>query len=260
MILTFPYYDPDGTYSQAFRHQLATLTSAFDAICISAIPPTSGNNPELLRLLEEAGCVIFNNDPDAPIGDQSRAALRMATEQGQQPIFFGFLNRLLFDLETKWRAEFLQDLAAHQTAEFLVFERSDAAWDTHPSNYREIEGMVSRMFELLSGRLIELMPCGLLLSQAAALTILDQSASTSWNVWGEWILLALKNDIPVTTRKVDWLAYQHPFWERVDPDAMKRNREASREETVRRITMNMPVALMLAEDRFRMLGNAGRHR
>lgn len=252
MILTFPYYDPNGTYSQAFRRQLATLKSAFDAICISAIPPTSANNPGLVRLLEDEGCLIFNNDPTAPIGDQSREALRLATDQAQQPILFGFLNRLLFVLETKWRTRFLQDLTTHQAAEFLVFERSEAAWDTHPSNYREIERMVSRMFEFLSGRFIELAPCGFILDQSAADTILSQSTSASWDVWAEWILLALKNDIPVTTRKVDWLAYQHPYWERVDPGVMKRDREASREETVKRIRMNMPVALMLAEDRFRL--------
>ena len=69
----------------------------------------------------------------------------------------------------------------------------------------------------------------------------------------------MKNDITVTTEKVDWLAYQHPFWEGVDPNVMKRDREVSREETVRRINMNMPVALMLAEDRFRMFRGAGPH-
>jgi hypothetical protein len=107
------------------------------------------------------------------------------------------------------------------------------------------------MFELLCGRFIELMPCALLLSRAAAHTVLGQSISPSFQVWAEWTLLAIKNEIAVTTKKVDWLAYQHPHWEQVEPDVLKREREASRAETVKRIEMNMPVAFLMAEDRLK---------
>jgi hypothetical protein len=89
------------------------------------------------------------------------------------------------------------------------------------------------------------------MSHDAASAILGQSTSPHHEVWAEWILLAMKNGIPVTTRKVDWLAWGHPYWEDVDPDVLKHNREASRDEVVKRIEMNAPVALMLAEERFR---------
>jgi len=258
MILTFPYYDPGGKHNKAFQRQLETLKSTFDAVCVSAIPPTSEDNAEFVQWLEEQGCIVFYNASNTPFGDHSRAALRLATEQAQsqQPIFFGFLGRILFALETEWRTSFLQDIKAHQVSEFLIFERSRAAWDTHPSNYREIEQMVSRMFEFLCGKFIELMPCALILSCSVANTVLSQSISPSYEVWAEWTLLAMKNSVPTTTKKVDWLAYQHPYWEQIEPDILKLEREASREETIKRIKMNMPVAFLMVEDRFKGLSSS----
>jgi hypothetical protein len=256
MILTFPYYDPGGRYNHAFHRHLQTLQSAFDAVCVSVASPTRKGNAGFVRYLEAQGCGVFDNPAGATIGDQSREALRLALARAQagQPIFFGFLDRILFALETEWRWQFLQDLTVYRTAEFLVFERSQASWDTHPANYREIEQMISRIFELFSGRSIELMPCALLLSYDAASSILSQSSSPSCEVWAEWMLLAMKNGIPVTTRKVDWLAWEHPHWQGIDPAELKRCREASPDEVVKRIEMNVPVALMLAEGRFRQLG------
>lgn len=254
MILTFPYYDPDGRYNHAFQRQLAALQSAFDAVCVSVASPTRKDNADFVRYLEAQGCAVFDNPSGATIGDQSREALRLALQYTDQPIFFGFLDRVLFALETEWRWSFLQDLKVYHSAEFLVFERSQAAWDTHPSNYHEIEQMVSRMFELLCGRSIELMPCALLISYDTASSILSQSTSPSHEVWAEWTLLAMKDGIPITTRKVDWLAWEHPHWEGVDPTELRRSRESSPDEIVKRIKMNVPVASMLAEERFRQLG------
>ncbi|MBN1811987.1 MAG: hypothetical protein JXA14_09145 [Anaerolineae bacterium] len=255
MVLTFPYYDPNGRYNHAFQRQLKTLQSAFDMVCVSVAPPTGRDNGGFVHYLEAQGCAVFDNPIGATIGDQSREALRLALQhaQAQQPIFFGFLDRILFALETEWRWQFLQDLKVYHTAEFLVFERSQAAWGTHPANYREIEQMVSRMFELLCGRPIELMPCALLLSHNTASSILGQSTSPSHEVWAEWALLAMKNGIPITTRKVDWLAWEHPYWEGIDPDELKHRQEASTDEVIKRIKMNVPVALMLTEERFRNL-------
>jgi hypothetical protein len=67
------------------------------------------------------------------------------------------------------------------------------------------------------------------------------------------MLLAMKNGIPITTRKVDWLAWEHPYWDSVDPDELKRCSESSPDEVIRRIKMNVPVASMLTEERFHQL-------
>ena len=67
--------------------------------------------------------------------------MRLAVEKaaGQQPIFFGFADRILFALETAWREPFLADLRALRSAECVIFERSPLAWSAHPDNYRELD-------------------------------------------------------------------------------------------------------------------------
>lgn len=99
MILTFLYYDPAGKYNTAFQRQWETLQSTFDAVCVSVVAPTAKHNAEFVRWLEAQGC----NALDTSIGKHSRAALRLAMEQAgcQQPILFGFLDRILFALETQ---------------------------------------------------------------------------------------------------------------------------------------------------------------
>jgi hypothetical protein len=66
-------------------------------------------------------------------------------------------------------------------------------------------------------------------------------------------LLAKKNRIPITWRKVDWLAWKDPYWEHCPPEELKRSREASQDETIKRINMNVPAMLLLTEQRFRDL-------
>ena len=255
MILTIPYYDPTGKYNRAFQHQLETLESVFDEICLSVVPPTGKDNTDFIHNLRQEGCVVFDNEPNLPIGDHSRNALRLAIEQAQaqRSIFFGFLDRMLFDLETSWRTSFLQDIERYQAASYMIFERSQFAWSTHPRNYREMEQMVSQTCELLYGKFIELSAGAFILSPSTASTILSQSTSSSYEIWGEWILLAMKNNIPITTKRVDWLAWEDPYWEQVEPDILKRTRETSREEIVKRIKLNMPIMLMMTEERFRSL-------
>jgi hypothetical protein len=106
------------------------------------------------------------------------------------------------------------------------------------------------MFEFLHGKFIELMPCAFIMSYPAASVILSQSVSASFDVWGEWVLLAMKNHIPITTQKVDWLAWKDPYWEHVEPDKLRYHRETSQEEVFKRINMNVPCMLMLTEERF----------
>ncbi|HNT77060.1 MAG TPA: hypothetical protein PKH77_18780 [Anaerolineae bacterium] len=252
MILTFPYYDPTGAHNEVFARQLPTLQSAFAAICISAVPPTATENCGFVHYLEEQGCSISHNAPNSAFGVHAREALRLSLAHAseQTPIFFGFLDRILFALDTDWRDVFLRDLRTYAAAPFVAFARSAVAWDTHPAHYREIEQMMSRLLELLCGRFLDLSPAAMILSAATADVLLNQSTTASYAVWAEWVLLALKNRIPLTTPAVDWLAWEHPYWENVLPDVLKQARDASFVETQKRIQWNATVMSLLAEERF----------
>ena len=255
MILAFPYHDPKGRCNSTLRRQLATLQSFFHTVCIGATPWTISENAGFCSELEAQGCLLYKNGPDSSIGDHSRTALQLAVEQsrGRQPIFFGFLDRVLFALETEHRVSFLQDLERHRTAQCMTFERSPSAWGTHPANYAEIERMVSRMGELLYGSYMETSPCAFILSPATADLLLRSSTTDSWAVWAEWLLLIAKHQVPITVKRVDWLSWEDPYWEQADADTLKRARETDYHEVVKRIQMNAPMALLMTEPRFQEL-------
>lgn len=248
-VLTFAYHDPRRQREAALQHELPALRAAFSGICVSAIPPL---HEEYLQGLESQGCAVYRNAPGTSVGDHARAALRLSLEQAPpgEPIFYGFDDRVLYALASPWREAFLHDMGAAPDAGAVVYERTPAAWATHPDNYREIEGMVSRALQLLCGRRIELGISALMLSVPAARTALAQSVTPGFEVWGEWVLLALKERIPVATRAVDWLAWEDPYWAGVPLEQLKHEREQSREETLRRIRMNAPCLALLAEERF----------
>jgi len=255
MILAFPYHDPEGRCNSALQRQLGTLWAFFDAICIGATPWTVAGNTRFVAELKKQGCLVYENGPDSAIGDHSRTALQYALDQaqGRRPIFFGFLDRFLFALETEHRVSFLQDLDRYQAVACMAFERSPRAWNTHPANYAEIERMHSRMGELLYGSYMELSPCALILSPSTAEILLRSSTADSWAVWAEWLLLAARNRIPITVKRVDWLAWEDPYWEQADADTLKNAQENDHREVVKRIQLNAPIALLMAEPRFRDL-------
>ncbi|MFX0094979.1 MAG: hypothetical protein ACFFBD_24805 [Candidatus Hodarchaeota archaeon] len=255
MILAFPYHDPSGKYNQVFLGQLETLRSLFEMICISVTSQTSKDNANFVQHLKEHGCSVFHNAPTTSFGDHSREALKLALEhtQASQSIFFGFIDRILFILETNWKTHFIHDLEIYKASNCMIFERSQTAWTSHPSNYRGIEQMASRMFELICGKFIELSPGAFILSYLTAKKILSQSTTMSYAVWGEWVLLAMKNNIPITTQKVDWLTWEDPYWEHVEPEKLKQSRELSQKETIKRIRWNVTVMEMITEERFRGL-------
>ena len=105
MILAFPYHEPKGRCNLTFGRQLTTLQSFFHTVCIGATPGTISENAGFCSELEAQGCLLYKNGLDSSIGDHSRMALQLAVEQsrGRQPIFFGFLDRFLFALETEHR-------------------------------------------------------------------------------------------------------------------------------------------------------------
>jgi len=252
-VLTFPYHDPRGQRESALRRELPALRGAFAQICVSAIPPL---REEFLQLLEAERCVVYRNALGTSVGDHARAALHLGLEHAPRDgfIFYGFDDRILYALNSEWRTPFLDDMRAEPGADVVVFERTPAAWATHPDNYREIEQMVSRALEMVCGRRIELGVSALMMSARAAEIILPQSRAAGFEVWGEWVLLALSAGLAVTTRAVDWLAWEDPYWESVAPERLKREREGSPEETRRRIMMNAPCLALLGEERFRDLG------
>ena len=253
MILAFPYHDPQGACNAALRRHLDRLQSVFEAICVGATPPTISYNAPFLVELGAAGCLVAENGPETTIGDHSRSALRLALERAgaEQPIAFLFLDRFLYAMETEHREPFLADLLHYQDQACLVFERTPAAWQSHPANYQEVEGMTTRLGELLYGSTVDWCPCALILRASVARGIVEQSVNPTYAIWAEWLLLAACQGAVIASTEVDWLAWEDPYWAHADAEELRRAQENDPLQVVKRIQMHAPIALLMAEPRFR---------
>jgi len=73
MIITFPYFDPNGKFNDSFRRQLPTLKSRFDTICLSVVSPTIEKNSDFVQYLESQGCLLTHNALETKHAAHSRA-------------------------------------------------------------------------------------------------------------------------------------------------------------------------------------------
>ena len=126
----------------------------------------------------------------------------------------------------------------------LIFQRSEAAWETHPSNYRELEQMVTRVGELLFNRSLDFAWCHLVVQaeQLQALTPYIRHCDIS--MIAEFVLL-LRDKIQ--TKAVDWLAWEKPFTDGRDPQQFKQAQENSLAETQKRLSYVVPMLQLLQE-------------
>ncbi len=252
-ILAFPYHDPDGKYNDLFKKTLPELKQIFSKIYISATPMTISKNKAFVSILEKSGCIVYKNNKNANIGDHYRNALRIASNSKNcNKIFFGFIDRILFILNTGLKNQFIKDITK-DSGNLTLYERTEKAWKTYPKNYKKIEQMVNKLGKILFGREIELATCGFIISSDLAKNVLNKSVSNYYDICTEWILLAHLYSIKIKTKKVDWLAWEDPFIEDVNSDKLKILWENDQEKNKKRIEMNTPFINILLEKRFNTL-------
>lgn len=248
-LFALPYHDPKGIYNDKFKSTLPKLQEFFSYICISASPDTASNT-DFFDYLNGNGVETYINEPGSNIGDHFRKALKMGIEKaGEAAIFYGFIDRTLFALNSQYSDQFVTDIQA-DLGEMVLFERSELAWSTHPVNYREMEQSANKIGKHLLGQEVELASCGFLLKQDLVSKILAESRERSFSVEAEWILLAYILGIKPIIKKVDWLSWEDPYILDVDEPALKNSREHDPLETQRRLVMNVEIANVLIQERF----------
>lgn len=250
LIFAFPYHDPKGIYNDLFIRSISLIKKTFKTICVSVTEPTILNNAKMLAILEKEGFHIFKNTKDSNIGDHYRNALKTAANLSRDnKIYFGFIDRTLFALNTNFCSEFLKNINEN-FSEMVLLERSKKAWETHPKNYREIEQITNRLASYVIGKEVELGTCGFLIRSNVAKKILEESFAESYSAAAEWILLAYLFKISPIIKKTDWLSWEDPFIENVDAKELKIQRENQKGENQKRLGMNIPFINLLAQERF----------
>ncbi|HET9588776.1 MAG TPA: hypothetical protein VFO91_08305 [Anaerolineales bacterium] len=239
--LAFPFNDPDGTM---FRHLQAILPDLKGHFaCAYICPPRSTlkHMDNMRQLQADDFFTIFPVDREMQLGEHFAYLYRKAAETAHpgQIIHLCFLDRLAFALESGYRDDFLEDIDSLSAGDMpLIFQRSRSAWQTHPQNYREIEGIVTTVGRNLFARELDYAWCHLAVRAGQLREIMPLVKNPDLSMVAEMIFY-LQDEIH--TRDVDWLAWEDPFILARDPEELQRERENSPEETHKRLSYALPM-------------------
>mgnify|MGYP006356836267 FL=1 len=239
--LAFPYNDPDGTMLPHIQAILPDLKNHFDHAYVSA-PPSSF---ELLQqnnlILTDSFFIVFPVAEDKLVGEHFAHLYQRAVETAHpaQPLHLCYPDRVAFALEGEHRESFLADVDSLTDNDLpLIFQRSPAAWETHPQNYRELEGIVTSVGKNLFGLELDYGWCHIVMRAGQLREIMPLVENPDLSMVAEMVFYLQEN---IHTRAVDWLAWEDPFILKRDAAELKHERENSLIETNKRLKYILPM-------------------
>jgi hypothetical protein len=240
-VLAFPFNDPNGTMFDHLQVILPHLKEHFE--CAYICPPLAmQKNVEHMQYLRaDDFFTIFPADRTMQIGEHFAYLYRRAAEAAhpEQIVHLCYLDRLAFALEGDYRDLFLSDIDSLSTGDVpLIFQRSQTAWETHPQNYRDLEGTVTTVGHHLFGRDLDYAWCHIAVEAGQLREIMPLVQNPDLSVVAEMIFYLREK---IQTRDVDWLAWEDPFILSRDSVELKKEREKSMEETHKRLSYTVPM-------------------
>jgi hypothetical protein len=241
-VLVFPFYDPQNLYFPHLRAALPDLEAHFARACISLPASSARLQPESARaLLADGFFHCLRLESEAPMGTHFGVLYRFAAREADpgEILHLCFPDRLLFALRTGYRDAFVADVAALRLPELpLVFQRSARAWETHPRNYAELEGFVTRIGETLFGQSLDYGWCHFVIQAGELREVMREISLPNLDMVAQ---IVLRTQHHLHTREVDWLAWEDPFILGRDPAALKAERENSPQEYQKRLSYVLPM-------------------
>ncbi len=239
--VVFPFHDPDGLVSPHLVRITPILKELFSQAFVSLTSVTIEKHPEIVTHLEKDR--FFNVSPISPgmlVGDHFHFLYQVAASvsESAQLLHLCFIDRLAFILQSKHKAQFVQDIQTVDRENApILFGRSKAAWNTHPRNYDEIEHFATRVGEFLFGKTLDFAWCHLVIQAGLLKEILPNLQNHDMSVLAE-IVLAIRDKIVM--KDVDWLEWEDPFLLSCDGLTLKAERENSLLETQKRLSYIVP--------------------
>jgi hypothetical protein len=239
--LAFPFNDPDGTMFRHLQVILPDLKEHFESAYICP-PLTTVAHLEHMRALQaDEFFKILPIDQELQIGEHFAYLYRRtaAVAPPEQIIHLCYLDRIAFALEGGHRNPFLADIDSLSPDDVpLIFQRSQTAWETHPQNYRDLEGIVTVVGNNLFDRKLDFAWCHIAIRARELREIMPQVKNSDLSMVAEMIFYMHEQ---VKTRDVDWLAWEDPFVLSRDENELKQERENSLTETKKRLKYVLPM-------------------
>jgi len=239
--IVFPYNDPDGTMLPHIRVILRDLKNHFDHAYVSTPPSSLVLLQQNDLLLTDEFFTIYPVDGNKLIGEHFAYLYQHAAEDAppKQALHLCYPDRVSFALEGEYRDSFLADIDSLTNSDLpLIFQRSQYAWETHPQNYRQLEGIVTTVGKNLFGSELDYGWCHIVVQAKQLRDVMPLVKNPDLSMVAEMIFYMQDN---IQTREVDWLAWEDPFILNRDANELKREREQSLDETNKRLNYVLPM-------------------
>lgn len=239
--LVFPYADPDGNLFPHLQAILPDLKEHFERAYLCPPLSTIRHIEHIQQLQADNFFTIFPIDRDMQLGEHFHYLYHRAARLAppEQILHLCYLDRVAFALESDYRDAFLGDIDSLADSDVpIIFQRSALAWDTHPQNYRELEGGVTTVGRDLFGVELDYAWCHIAVHARQLCEIMPLVKNPDLSMVAEMIFY-MQRDIKI--REVDWLAWEDPFIFSRDANELKCERENSLEETNKRLRYVLPM-------------------
>lgn len=240
--IVMPMHDPTGLF---FPHLAAITPQLKELFGRAVISITAVTRAQQTEWVEQVAADDFFSlcefQAAQPVGDEfvQLYAHAAAICPPQTLLHLCFVDRVAYALQSHHCAQFSADVQALQPANVpLIFQRSAAAWQTHPRNYQAVEEMLTMVSEGYFQKMLDFAWCHMVVPAGQLQTILPQVRRHDLAICAELILL-LKETIQ--TREVDWLAWEDPFILGRDARQLKQEREQNPAETQKRLDYVLPM-------------------
>lgn len=239
--LAFPFNDPDGSMFHHLQAIVRDLKTHFERAYICPPLSTWKHVDHIQQLQADDFFTIFPVDREMQIGEHFAYLYKHAAETApqEQILHLCYLDRLAFALKGEYRESFLADIDSLSIGDVpLIFQRSQKAWETHPQNYRDLEGMVTTVGRYLFGSELDYAWCHIAVPARKLREVMPLVKNPDLSMVAEMIFYLQPN---IHTHDVDWLAWEDPLILSRDATELKRERESSQEETKKRLKYVIPM-------------------
>lgn len=235
-VIVMPMHDPTGLYFPHLAAVTPQLKELFAHAVISITPATRQQQAVWVAHCQaDTFFSVLMIEPGLAIGAEFVQLYSHAATlcPAGTLVHLCFIDRVAYALQSAYCAEFTADMQALQQADVpLLFQRSAAAWQTHPRNYQAVEAMLTTVGEGYFGRTLDFAWCHLVVEAGQLRAILPQVKRHDLAILAELVLCQIET---IHTRDVDWLAWEDPFTLGQAAEQLKTEREQSPAETQKRV-------------------------
>ncbi len=199
-VVVLPIHDPAGELLPRLPRVMPHVEGIFAGAFLGITAATVESQPEWVEWLKTRTffrCMIHR--PGLAVGDQFRE-LYVSAAAAYPPdtlLHLCFVDRLAFILQSEYCQQFTDDmLAARYDESPLIFHRSEAAWATHPANYRAAEQMVTTAGQLLFGRTLDFAWCHLVMRADTLGAIIPRTKRPDMSMVAEIVVQAMRQRHP----------------------------------------------------------------